>query len=148
MNNLKLVETTTGKPALLFDNHIYRLKRESKTSNNWRCTKKSCCARLTTDKSNDEILHGDTFHNHDKDEQKTQTNILRQACKRKAAEEISERPRKLLITEAKSMETDKISQSGVLSIKLSMSILSTESQHEEVSLILYYISSFTLPYSF
>ena len=100
---------------MIMDGYIYSLKKETKTSKNWQCTNRKCNGKLTTSLDGKVILHADTRHNHASDESKIQTHLLRQACKRKAEEEISERPRKLIIREAGKLKTDKVSLSGVQS---------------------------------
>ena len=39
-------ETNRGKKSVIFDDHTYRLSNGDKS---YRCTKKSCKARITTD---------------------------------------------------------------------------------------------------
>ena len=112
---MQLTETSKGKQAVIMDGYIYSLKKETKTSKNWQCTNRKCNGKLTTSLDGKVILHADTRHNHTSDESKIQTHLLRQACKRKAEEEISERPRKIIIREAGKLKTDKVSLSGVQS---------------------------------
>ncbi|GFS10172.1 hypothetical protein ElyMa_006640400 [Elysia marginata] len=71
------------------------------------------------DKTSD-ILHGSTNHNHDVDKEKTQAHLLRQACKRKAEEDLTERPRKILITEAGKIETDHVFQESINKVRKAM----------------------------
>ena len=88
---MQLAETSKGKPAVIMDGYMYSLKKETKSSKNWQCTNRKCHGKLTTSLDAKVILHADTSHNHIRDESKVQTHVLRQACKRKAEEDISER---------------------------------------------------------
>ncbi|GFS09582.1 hypothetical protein ElyMa_001302200 [Elysia marginata] len=67
--------------------------------------KKDCTAKITTGSGSLDILHGCTIHSHERDVKKIQTHTLRQACKRRAAEDTCERPRKILVSEARRDET-------------------------------------------
>ena len=117
---LRLTETSKGKPAILFENFLYRLKKETAKTKIWQCVKKDCTGKLTTNLETDEILHGSTDHNHDADIEKTQVQLLRQACKRKAEDDLTERPRKILITEAGKTETDYVSQQSINKVRKAM----------------------------
>ena len=107
MMEIQLTETSKGKPALVLNGYMYSLKMETKSSKNWNCTKRLCKGKVTTSFDGKTILHADTTHNHAPDEAKMQTNLLRQSCKRKAQEDLSERPRKIIIKEINNLNTDK-----------------------------------------
>ena len=99
-------QTNRGKPALIVDDFLYRLKTTTKSTRIWQCSaKKDCTAKITTGSDSLDILHGCTIHSHERDVKKIQTHTLRQACKRRAAEDTCERPRKILVSEARRDET-------------------------------------------
>ena len=53
------------------------------------------------------VLDGRTDHNHEiEDDRKAQRSKLRQACKRKAVDDITERPQQLIIAECGETEND------------------------------------------
>ena len=72
---------------------------------------------MTTGLDGETVLHGDTTHNHDSDRTALQTHVLRQAVKRKAETDISERPRKIIMKEAEKLTTDAVNLSGVHSAR-------------------------------
>ena len=117
---LETVVTSKGKPAILYENFMYRLKKETASSKLWQCVNKNCTGKITTDLETLEILHGSLDHNHDSDKKKTQVHLLRQACKRKAQEDLTERPRKILITEAEKVDTEFISQDSINKVRKAM----------------------------
>ncbi|GFR88123.1 hypothetical protein ElyMa_004243700 [Elysia marginata] len=117
---LKFTETSKGKQAILFENFMYRLKTESATTKIWQRVRKNCTGKLTTEMETNDILHGSTNHNHDVDKEKTQAHLLRQACKSKAEEDLTERPRNILITEAGKIQTDNVSQESINKVRKAM----------------------------
>ena len=103
---ITLSQTNRGKPALIVDNFLYRLKTTTKSTRIRQCSaKKDCTAKNTTGSDSLDILHGCTIHSHERDVKRIQTHTLRQACKRRAAEDTCERPRKILVSEARRDET-------------------------------------------
>ena len=92
---------------MIVDDFLYRLKT-TKFTRIWQCSaKKDCTAKITTGSDSLDILHGcaRSIHSHERDVKKIQTHTLRQACKRRAAEDTCERPRKILASEARRDET-------------------------------------------
>ncbi|GFS24294.1 hypothetical protein ElyMa_005154300 [Elysia marginata] len=101
-----LSQTNRGKPALIVDDFLHRLKTTTKSTGIWQCSaKKDCIAKITTGSDSLNILHRCTIHSHERDVKKIQTHTLTQACKRRAAEDTCERPRKILVSEARRDET-------------------------------------------
>ena len=86
----------------------------------WHCVRNSCTGKMTTKLETNEILHGSTNHNHDVNKEKTQMHLLRQALKRKAEEDLAERPRKILIRESGKIETDHVSQESINKLRKAM----------------------------
>ena len=71
------------------------LKNEDKS---YRCTKKSCTVRITTDADSKTIAKTLNEHKHGVDPQKTESQQLRIRV-RKASGDISERPSKIIRTD-------------------------------------------------
>ena len=57
---------------------------------------KGCKARLRTDTSAKTVLQQKNEHSHEPDERKTERHVLRNSVKRKASDDISQRPSKLI----------------------------------------------------
>ena len=118
---LKFTETFKGKPAASLDGYLFRLTSESKSSRTWRCTQKDCKARFITSLNTTDILHGQPLSRQNRRfiilKKKLQ---LRQSCKRKAEEDLIERPRKIIVTEGQSMETDGLNQKDIDNVRRDM----------------------------
>ena len=98
---LSVTTTNKGKPSLVIDGFAFRIDKETKISNVWRCCKKTCPARCKTDKANIVVM---TFsHDHVGHEPKTDKEIavqqFRQNCKRKGADDLYSRPSKVMRSE-------------------------------------------------
>ena len=92
--------------------------KENSTTKNWRCTEKSCKARVTTTLALT-VVRADTDHDHEG--KSVQTHLLRQACKEKAKSNISDRPRTIILTEAAQMNhTDAITLPDINSVRRSI----------------------------
>jgi hypothetical protein len=89
----KKIESNKGKPLIVVDGHKFRqafLKKSGEIS--WHCTVKDCATKVTTDASCRVVLNGSLAHIHEINPRKLERQILRNACKRKATDQISERP--------------------------------------------------------
>lgn len=98
MESLKQVESERGKVLLIFKNFKFSDKGILKSGEKkWRCTLKSCGAKLyTIGEGNDlVIVRNDATHNHNENVQKLQRQIVSAQVKRKATEDILERPAKI-----------------------------------------------------
>lgn len=92
--------TNRGKEGIVVDGFKYRLDKSYSATHLWRCIKAKCKARCKTDLTDLMILDGRNEHNHEKEEErKIQRHNIRQACKRKAEDSITERPHKLIVHE-------------------------------------------------
>ena len=87
--------TVRGKPAIVHDNNIFTLRRELHDGTlRWRCRQRSCYAAIATDadKKNFVVVRG---HNHASVKTcKMELEQVRQSLKRKANDDIGERPSK------------------------------------------------------
>ena len=119
--DLKFTETSKGKPAALLNGQFFFSLniREQKFENMAMYTK-----RLQGEIYHviEYILHGMTSHCHGK----TRFRILkkklqlRQSCKRKAEDDLTERPRKMIVTEGQSMEKDGLNQRDIDNVRKAM----------------------------
>lgn len=92
-------ETNRGKNSVIFDDHIYRLSNVLKNGDkSFRCTKKTCKARITTDADSKTIIKTLNEHNHGVNQQKVESQQLRVRV-RKASGDITARPSKIIRTE-------------------------------------------------
>ena len=99
--------TNKGKDGIIVDGYKYRLDKAFKNTNLWRCTQTQCGAYCKTNLTDLMVLDGRTDHNHEiEDDRKVQRSKLRQACKCKAVDDITERPQKLIIAECGKTEND------------------------------------------
>ena len=98
---MEKITTNQGKPGLLVEGYKFRMDKPNKTSHIWRCVKRSCTARCKTDLDDLMILDNQRLnHNHEpEEERKLQRQKLRQECKKRALEDVTERPKKIIVTE-------------------------------------------------
>lgn len=94
---LKTIETRKGKPCLLYNDFRYRFHRDGKEkSKSWRCCKTSCTGKLVTDSECKIVITEGGVHNHQPDLHDNQVQELRSSVKRKALDDISTRPSKIV----------------------------------------------------
>lgn len=97
---METILSQRGKPIVVNEGFKFRAIRKTSTGVKWRCTLKSCYAMLITDDSESVILGKTGEHTHP-----PPANIHREAIrngvKRKATEDIAERPIKLIREEIK-----------------------------------------------
>lgn len=124
--NMQKILTHKGKPDLIVDGYKYRMDKENNSSHLWRCLKRSCNARCKTD-VNDLMIIIDNQrmdHSHKPEQDRTlQRQKLRQECKKRALEETTERPKKVIITELgkkEKTETYKLFPEDVSSVRQSV----------------------------
>ena len=101
MASIEKFVTNWGNPGLITDGYKFRKDKMFKNSKLWRCVEKTCACRCKTDLEDLMILDGRLDHNHTEPKPRTmeRQKKIRQACKRKAEDETSERPSKLIIKE-------------------------------------------------
>lgn len=93
--SLKFVVSERGKPLLVLEDFTYRLKRELKNGEKfWTCTKSNCNAKVFT--VGDVLSRRDTTHHHEADPQTISRKVISSTAKRKATENLSERPSKII----------------------------------------------------
>ncbi|XP_063408759.1 uncharacterized protein LOC134692239 [Mytilus trossulus] len=91
-----LTETNKGKRSLVCDSFRYRVDKTLKGEEiSWRCTAKGCKARLRTDCTGTVIIQQKNTHNHDTSDRDNERHLLRVRSKRKADDDIAQRPSKI-----------------------------------------------------
>ena len=83
------------------DGYIYRIDSTlTDGSISWRCTNKKCKGRLKTDSTMTEVIAPiQCEHSHEKDDKKLERQQIRASVKRKATDDLTIRPSKLIRTE-------------------------------------------------
>lgn len=96
-----IIESNRGKKQLILNNFKFRIGSSNKGLIRWWCTTKNCTAKVYTDENNICINNTDTpQHNHGEYScQALKKQVLNTACKRKAIENVSTRPKKIILTE-------------------------------------------------
>ena len=92
-------ETNRKKKCLIYDGFTFRIDRILKGGDiSWRCTnnKSKCKARVRTDGESKVVMGSMIEHNHDKEERKLESRQLRVMAKRKATDDITARPSKII----------------------------------------------------
>ena len=97
--NMEKILTNKGKPGPIVDGYKYCMDKENKSSHLWRCVKRSCKAKCKTDVNDLMIIDNQRMdHSHEPEQERTlQCQKLRQQCKKRALEETTERPKKVII---------------------------------------------------
>ena len=88
--------TNHGRPCLLYEGFRFRLDRVTKSTKLWRCTKRACQARCKT-QLDGSFISFTNHHNHEENSVRSiEVHKLRQGCKRRAADDLLERPSKII----------------------------------------------------
>ena len=116
--DFKIIESNKGEKCLLLDNFKYRKFRVSNSGNVvWRCYIKNCTSTVTTCSQIKSILKTNNTHKHEQmDAVKIQIQEVRNKCKRKASNDIHERPRKIIRKEILSIENNEVIGSNDVSL--------------------------------
>lgn len=96
-----IIESNRGKKQLILNNFKFRIGSSNKGLIRWRCTTKNCTAKVYTDENNICINNTDTpqYNHGEYSSQALKKQVLNTACKRKAIENVSTRPKKIILTE-------------------------------------------------
>ncbi|KAL8585382.1 hypothetical protein ACOMHN_053472 [Nucella lapillus] len=88
--------TNHGRPCLLHEGFRFRLDRVTKSTKLWRCTKRACQAQCKT-QLDGSFISFTNQHNHEENSLRSiEVHKLRQGCKRRAADDLLERPSKII----------------------------------------------------
>lgn len=97
--DVKIVKSNYGNTVLLVDNYKFKKEKDLKSGESyWRCikTRTKCTAKIFTVGSDYIISRTENDHNHPPEVQKVNRQIVSTACKRKAIEDIAEKPSKII----------------------------------------------------
>ena len=115
--DVTLIETNKGRKSIVCDGYRYRVDVELKSGEiAWRCTSKGCKARIRTDSSASMILQQKNPHNHETDDRQIERHVLRVSAKRKAIDDMSSRPSKIIRTELQSMTEENLVPADIKSV--------------------------------
>ena len=110
--DFKISDTNKGKKSLIYDGFIYRIDGVLKCGDiSWRCTNKKCKGRLRTDSAMSTMNAINLEHNHEQGEKKVERQQLRSQVKRKATDDLTSPPSKIIRTELHKF-ADKLLGSG------------------------------------
>uniref|UniRef100_A0A0P4VQ93 MULE transposase domain-containing protein n=1 Tax=Scylla olivacea TaxID=85551 RepID=A0A0P4VQ93_SCYOL len=114
-------QTNKGKKCLMHDGYKYRVDSTLVDGCiSWRCTNKKCKGRLRTDNTVTAIVPVDLEHNHEKEERKLERQQLRAQVKRKATDDMTARPSKLIRTELHTFPENELESGDLRSIAQSL----------------------------
>lgn len=93
-----------GKEVLIVDSAKFTKDKVLKSGETyWRCAIRSCKAKVFTMGIEDLISRSDLQHDHPKDTKKLNRQIISNSVKRKATEEATERPSKIIYSVLKNI---------------------------------------------
>lgn len=96
----KIISSNRGKPVLVFDNFKFSFTKDIKSTSEkfWRCTNRQCKATVhTLGSSNDIVITKHPGeHNHEANLASLTRQVVSAACKRKATEDLAEKPMKII----------------------------------------------------
>ena len=99
-----VIETNKGHKSVLCEGFRYRLDVETKSGDlSWRCSAKGCKARVRTDAVPTLVIQQMNDHNHESDDRGNARHVLRVNAKRKAVDDLSARPSKVIRSELQTM---------------------------------------------
>lgn len=94
---VRVIESTKGKELILLNNFKYRKCYQLQSGEmKWRCSVKTCSAKIYTMGEDYVIIKSEVLHSHNSDIKKLHRQILSTSCKRKAAEDLTEVPAKII----------------------------------------------------
>ncbi|VDI17273.1 Hypothetical predicted protein [Mytilus galloprovincialis] len=97
--------------------HVRRVDKTLKGEEiSWRCTAKGCKARLRTDCTGTVIIQQKNTHNHDTSDRDNERHLLRVRSKRKADDDIAQRPFKIIRTELQNMDEANLKSEDIGSV--------------------------------
>jgi len=119
MENFKIITSERGKELALLNNDKYSYVRTRKDGlMKWKCSNNSCSASLLT--KIDKTFHssnGKHVNHASNNNEKIERQILRENCKRKAEENTSTRPLKIIRTELLNSDLPNIMNNDITSVR-------------------------------
>jgi len=121
----KLFTNNRGNSSIYFDNYNFRYFSTNKSSGDivWRCVQKTCNVTIITNNEKTVLIRSnikDHQHNEDNDEQKKELQQIRTAIKRKAIENVYEKPIKIIRKELSSIEDSQVCSYNINALPKSM----------------------------
>ena len=118
------METTThkGERCLIIGNYKYALRYQSSAMWTWRCTTRLCNASVHTRASDTSIFDdaSNIQHNHAASVRDSSFEMAKSTCKRKATEDVTCRPSKILRTDGHVNASASITSTDLRSIRQTM----------------------------
>ena len=81
-------ETSKGKRCIIFDNNKFGLHYKGVHKTTWRCTTKTCKAKIYSPSGSTDILDADVTHNHEDNVRNLQYHLLRVNCKQQGKDDV------------------------------------------------------------
>jgi len=121
----KLFTNNRGNSSIHFDNYNFRYFRTNKISSDivWRWVQKTCNVTIIINNEKTVLIRSnikDHQHDEDNDEQKKELQKIRTAIKRKAIENVYEKPIKIIRKELSSIEDSQVCSSNINTLRKSM----------------------------
>ena len=114
-------KTNRGKDCLIAGNYIYSYFKQLKDGvKSWRCTVKNCNSYVHTDAESKHLIPVKIQHTHPANERSVERHKVRAAVKRKAVEDITQRPSKIIRAELQIQDCSAIQSKDLKSIAVSM----------------------------
>ncbi|CAG2206186.1 unnamed protein product [Mytilus edulis] len=128
--DFKVIVTSKEKKCICLDGFLYRFDQTLKIGDlSWRCTVKNCNARIKTDSGTSNILSQKNDHNHEQcDDRKIERHQLRVYAKRKAADDLTQRPSKIIRAGLKDVGEDSLHPKDLKSVSKAMYRVRRKSQ--------------------
>jgi len=116
----EFIESNRGKTLLVIDNYKFSIGSVNKKNNSkrWRCIKRDCHAKVYTENQIVVQHHAENVsHNHSPyDRNSISRQIVSSACKRKATDEPSVRPKKIILKEVGENDNTQSSAKNITSV--------------------------------
>jgi len=121
----KLFTNNRGNNSIHFDNYNFRYFRTNKSSGDivWRCMQKTCSETIITNNEKTVLVRSnikDHQHDEDNDKQNKELQTIRTAIKRKAIENVYEKPIKIIRKELSIIENSQVCSSNINALRKSM----------------------------
>ena len=115
---VKVTESTKGKTSIIIKGFRFRIDYTSKSGDiAWRCVQRNCRARIKTTSDKATMVSQTNDHNHDSNERMNEKIELIARTKRKAVEDISARPSKLIRQELQFMQESSLQPKDIVATR-------------------------------
>jgi hypothetical protein len=116
-------ETNKKKKCVIYDGFMLRVDRILKNNDiSWRCTnnKSKCKVRVRTDGESKVVMSATSEHSHDMNERKIESKELRVMAKRKASDDISARPYKIIRQELQKLDESNLQTKDLKNVAMAV----------------------------